>query len=408
MNEESPSCPPPGQPQRRYTFDTLFFEATRRCNLSCPMCMASSNDGDLVSESTRRELDVDEIERYVLRTAKEIGVRIITWSGGEFIIRRDAVELVRRATRYGYESTICTNATLMTREKIEELKEASGGTLVVAVGINSIDDENTWTRDSDCQESLRVLEVCLELDVRRHVVVNVGKHNLDNLDRTFKWLESQGIPYNRSPYTGRGSGSAYWDELSFSREDMETSIHPALIKRPNGYISYTPFFLSPELHERVSGGARNVTVPQNPSIGCWCGTWLAVNSEGDVSPCGILLDEVRCGNVREMSFQQILDASVAFQDVLDRDRLKGKCGRCRYKYTCGGCRAMAWFHTGDLMGEDPTCFFEPEDETTVSEHEAETNRMFKRYAFMVRQARAGEPKGSEAAPAARPDEESER
>ena len=389
------------EPHRRYSFDTLFFEATRRCNLACPMCMAASNDKDLVARSARRELDVDEIERYILQTAREIGIRIITWSGGEFIVRRDAVELVRRATRYGYESTICTNATLMTREKIEELREASGGTLVVAVGINSIDDENTWTRDADCEEALRVLELCRELDVRRHVVVNVGKHNLDDLDRTFEWLESQGIPFNRSPYTARGSGSAYWDELSFSREDMESSIHPALRKHPNGYISYTPFFLSPELHERISDGARNVTVPQNPSIGCWCGTWLAVNSEGDVSPCGILLDEVRCGNVREKSFQQILDASSAFQDVLDRNRLKGKCGRCRYKFTCGGCRAMAYFDTGDLMGEDPTCFFEPEDETTVSEHEAETNRMFKRYAFMVRQARNSRSDGSAPSPEVR-------
>ena len=372
---------------RRYSFDTLFFEATRRCNLSCPMCMASSNDREVVRRSKRRELDTEEIERYILRTAKEIGIRIITWSGGEFIVRRDAVELVRRATRYGYESTICTNATLMTREKIAELREASGGTLVVAVGINSIADERSWTRDADCREALRVLELCREMEVRRHVVVNVGKHNLDDLDRTLQWLEEQGIPYNRSPYTARGSGSAYWDELSFSRQDMEASIHPALRKHPNGYISYTPFFLSPELHQRVSQGARNVTVPQNPSIGCWCGTWLAVNSEGDVSPCGILLDEVRCGNVRDRSLQQILDASSAFRDVLDRNRLKGKCGRCRYKFTCGGCRAMAYFHSGDLMAEDPTCFFEPEDETTVSEHEAQTNRMFKRYAFMTRKAR---------------------
>ncbi len=406
MSQE-PTCPSPAEP-RRYSFDTLFFEATRRCNLSCPMCMASSNDKDLVAESARRELDVDEIERYVLRTAREIGVRIITWSGGEFIVRRDAVELVRRATRYGYESTVCTNATLMTREKIEELKEASGGTLVVAAGINSIDDENTRTRDADCAEALRVLELCRELEVRRHVVVNVGKHNAGDLERTLQWLDSQGIPYNRSPYTARGSGSAYWDELSFSREDMESSIHPALRKHPNGYISYTPFFLSPELHERISEGASNVTVPQNPSIGCWCGTWLAVNSEGDVSPCGILLDEVRCGNVREHSFQEILDASSAFQDVLDRNRLKGKCGRCRYKFTCGGCRAMALFHTGDLMGEDPTCFFEPEDETTVSEHEAETNRMFKRYAFMVRQARNSRTERPAPAPEARTDQEPRR
>ncbi len=47
---------------------------------------------------------------------------------------------------------------------------------------------------------------------------------------------------------------------------------------------------------------------------------------------------------------------------------------------------MALFEHGDLMAEDPTCFFEPEDETTVSEHEDETNRMFKRFAFMIRQA----------------------
>ena len=388
-----------GEP-RRYTFDTLFFETTRRCNLACPMCMASSNDRDLVQESSRRELSTDEVERHVLATARDIGVRIITWSGGEFIVRQDAVELVRRATRYGYESTVCTNATLMTRDKILELLDASGGTLVVAVGINSIEDENAWTRDADCDEALRVLERCAELGVRRHVVVNVGRHNLETLDDTLQWLEDRGIPYNRSPYTARGSGRDFWGELAFDREDMETAIHPALIQHANGYISYTPFFLSPELHEKVSGGARNVTVPQNPSIGCWCGTWLAVNAEGDVSPCGILLDELRCGNVREKTFQQILDESADFQAVLDRERLKGRCGRCRYKFTCGGCRAMAWFHSGDLMGEDPTCFFEPEDETTVSEHEAETNRMFKRYAIMARQAaRQRSPRPSDAAAA---------
>lgn len=370
---------------RRYSFHTLFFEATRGCNLACPMCMASSNDRELVRRSKRQELSTDEIEHHVLETAKEIGIRTITWSGGEFIIRRDAVELVRRATRYGYESTVCTNATMMTRERLEALREASGGTLVVAVGINSIDDDNAATRDADYDASLGVLELCLELDIRRHVVVNVGRHNLDTLDHTLSWLEERGIPYNRSPYTARGSGRDYWDDYAFDRDDMQSAIHPALRRHPNGYISYTPLFLAPEVHERVSGGAVNVTVPQNPSIGCWCGSWLAMSAEGDVSPCGILIDEVSCGNVRDKTFQEILDSSPVFQDVLDRHRLKGKCGRCRYKFTCGGCRAMALFHTGDLMGEDPTCFFEPEDETTVSPHEAETNRMFKRYAFMARQ-----------------------
>jgi len=383
---------PGTRPSPRYTFDTLFFEATRRCNLSCPMCMASSNDEALVRRLRKRELSTDEIERYILRTAHEIGIRTITWSGGEFLLRADAVELVRRATEHGYGATVCTNGLPATREKLLELQRAGGETLVIAAGINSIDDENAWTRDADCAHTLELLDLCRELGIRRHAVVNVGTHNLESLDRTLQWLEDNGIPYNRSPFTARGSGRAYWEELAITREQMEASIHPALRKHPLGYISYTPFFLSPELHERYSKGARNITVPQNPSIGCWCGTWLAINAEGDVAPCGILLDEIDCGNVREGSLLTIVDESPAFQQVLDRRQLKGKCGRCRYKFTCGGCRAMALFATGDLMGEDPTCFFEPEDESTVCEHEPETNRMFKRYAFMERHAvRAGTP-----------------
>ena len=162
------------------------------------------------------------------------------------------------------------------------------------------------------------------------------------------------------------------------------TIHPALRKHANGYISYTPFFLSPDVHNEISRGISNVTVPQNPSIGCWCGTWLAVNAEGDVSPCGILLDDVNCGNIRQKTFQQIIDDSKVFQNILDRTQLKGKCGRCRYQFTCGGCRAMAFYETGDIMSEDPTCFFEPVDKTTVSDHEQETNKMFKTFVAISR------------------------
>lgn len=373
-------------PGTRYSFPTLFFEATRLCNLACPMCMAGSNRPQLVRRSRRQQLTTDEIEIHILATAREIGVETIAWSGGEFLLRPDAVELVRRATRYGYASTVCSNGIRLTRERLQELKDAADGSLVMALGINSIEDENAWTRDADCAVTVRCLELCAELGIRRHVVVNVGSHNRQSLEETLQWLDEHNIPYNRSPFTARGSGRDYWDELRITREDMEATIHPVLRQHPNGYISYTPFFLSPEVHRRFSKGARNVTVPQDPSIGCWCGSWLAVNAEGEVAPCGILLDDVHCGNVREKTLHQIVDDSPVFQRLLNRDLLKGRCGRCRYKTTCGGCRAMAFFEHGDLLADDPTCFFEPVDESTVCEHEAETNRMFKLYAFMARHA----------------------
>lgn len=370
----------------KYTFNTIFFEATRRCNLSCSLCMASSNRPDVVRESTAKELSTEEIERHVLIPAKEIGVKIMTWSGGEFLVRDDALELVRLATKHGYESTICSNGVKITEDLLRTFHEASGGTLVMAVGINSIENENAWTRDTDVDLALRVIEMCERLDIKRHVVVNVGRHNLDTLEQTLQWLDDRNIPYNRSPFTARGSGREHWEKLAFDREDMEKTIHPELRKHAHGYISYTPFFLSPDLHERISKGERNVTVPQNPSIGCWCGTWLGITAEGEVAPCGILLDELDCGNVRDKPLAQLIDESEVFQKILDRSQLKGKCGRCRYQYVCGGCRALAFFDSGDYMGEDPTCFFEPVDKDTVCEHEQETNRIFKRYAFMVRHA----------------------
>ncbi|HEY3324411.1 MAG TPA: radical SAM protein [Planctomycetota bacterium] len=369
-----------------YTFNTVFFEVTRRCNLSCKLCMASSNNPAKVRESIQRELTTDEIEQRVLMPAREIGVKVMTWSGGEFLLRSDAVELLRRATKHGFESSICSNGMAVTPQRLKELQAASGGTLVLAVGINSIENENAWTRDGGCDLALRALDLCEQLGIKRHVVVNVGRHNLATIEKTLQWLEDRGIPYNRSPFTARGSGCGYFEKMSVSAKEMEETLHPALRKHASGYISYTPFFLSPELHERFSKGKRNITVPQNPSIGCWIGTWLAVNAEGDVSPCGILLDVITCGNVREKTLKQIIDESPVYQDLLDRNKLQGKCGRCRYKFTCGGCRAMAYFRHGNALAEDPQCFFNPKDATTVCEHEEETNRMFKRYAFMARHA----------------------
>lgn len=385
-----------------YTFNTIYFEATRRCNLSCSLCMASSNVSAVVRRSAKQELTADEIEERVLVGGREIGCKVISWSGGEFLVRKDAADLVRRAARQGYESSICTNGTLVTRERLRELHAASGGTLVLAVGINSIENESAWTRDCDCDVALRVLAYCEELGIKRHAVVNVGRHNLSTLAHTLQWLEDHGIPYNRSPFTARGSGAAFYPEYCVSAQEMAERLHPELRRHPNGYISYTPFFLSPELHARLSGGKKNVTVPQNPSIGCWIGTWLALNAEGDVSPCGILLDVLACGNVRERSLKQIVDASPVYQSLLDRNNLQGRCGRCRYKFVCGGCRAMALFQHGDLLAEDPTCFFDPVDETTVCEHEAETNRNFKRYLFMARHAGRRLMKEAPAAPAAQP------
>jgi radical SAM protein with 4Fe4S-binding SPASM domain len=382
--------PTPGSSSGKpFNFPTLYFEATRACNLRCNICMSGSNDPQRVRQSRQEQLSAQEIEDLVFARVGEVGVKIIIWSGGEFLTRPDALDLLRGARRHGYRSSVCTNGLQLDRERLLAIREAGGDDLVISLGINSLDESNSATRDAEVEVTLRALNLCESLGIKRHVVVNLGRHNLQTLGQTFDYLYQRRIPWNRSPFTARGSGAQHFLEQTLTREEMERYAHPQMRRHAFGYVSYTPFFLAPELHAKFSQGRHNHTVPQSPSIGCWCGTWLALSAEGDVAPCAILLDVLNAGNVRETSVRDIVAHSEIFQRILDRRQLGGKCGRCRYKFTCGGCRAMALFASGDYMGEDPQCFFEPVDETTVCEHEAETGRVFERYALMARYAGGG-------------------
>ncbi len=40
-----------------------------------------------------------------------------------------------------------------------------------------------------------------------------------------------------------------------------------------------------------------------------------------------------------------------------RKPLKGSCGKCGYRYYCGGCRARAFNYFGDYTAPDPGCIY---------------------------------------------------
>ena len=375
----------------QYRFQVVYFEATRRCNLRCPMCMTGSNDPRKVRRSVRSELTLEEIRDRVMIPARRLGVHTMAWSGGEFLVRKDALDLLRLTVDLGLRCSVLSNCKKLTRERLEKIRDVTGGQARIVVGLNAVDEENRATRDSESDRTIQVLQDCAQLRLGQHVVITIGKYNTESFERTVEFCVKHNIAYNRSPLVPRGAGSGCFASMGFDRNDLERYFHPALRRHPHGYVSYTPYFLSPELHAQLSGGVRNNTVPQNPSIGCWVGSWLTLNAEGDVSLCPVLLDALSAGNVREKPIDELVKSSPLIARITDRSQLKGRCGRCRYQYTCGGCRAMALYHTGDYMGEDPTCFFDPVDRSTVSEHEAETNRIFKQYLLVARAAGAYKP-----------------
>lgn len=98
--------------------DRVTVLLTDQCNLKCPHCFISNED-----HPAGWEMGLPEYEKLFQSTAGQIGQLVV--SGGEPIIRKDFVEIIRTAEEKGKVSCvlICTNAVLPENlnTKMEEL-----------------------------------------------------------------------------------------------------------------------------------------------------------------------------------------------------------------------------------------------------------------------------------------------
>jgi len=356
-------------------FHTLYFETTRQCNFACDNCSSGSH---LKDAKWGNELTTDEIIKRVLKPAFDLGTRYLAFSGGEFLLRTDAFELLNKANALGFRISVVSNGSTLNDKTIHKLKDLLGDNLLVSLGINSFDNaENATSRTIASDKVLRLINKLEAEHININICVTIGKHTADSLHATLNRIRELKLPHNRIPYAPRHTQVK---DLMFDKETMQHKIHPALRKYHQGYVSFVPFFVSPELYEKYSGqNEKDWKVPTNPSVGCWCGSFYSVNPEGDVTPCPLLGDHFSGGNVKTMELKDILYKSELFQKIISRKDFGGKCGKCKFRFTCGGCRTMTYYHTGDLYGEDPTCFIDNISDNELKEIELEMEKNFKNY-----------------------------
>ena len=92
--------------------------------------------------------------------------------------------------------------------------------------------------------------------------------------------------------------------------------------------------------------------------GCMGGQSFAfVSHVGKVQICGFLEEEA--GDITKEPFSKIWADSKLFKEMRDLDHYHGKCGICEYRKVCGGCRARSFAMSGDYLGPEPFCTYEP-------------------------------------------------
>ena len=99
--------------------------------------------------------------------------------------------------------------------------------------------------------------------------------------------------------------------------------------------------------------------------GCGAGRfYMGMRANGDLQPC--VFFPIKLGNIKEDDFEDLWINNSILKDLRNKDILEGNCGRCKYRYYCGGCRARAYGYTGNYLASDPGCINNSMDPTKTN------------------------------------------
>ena len=187
--------PPADLPRPR----ALLAEITYRCPLQCPYC---SNPLELARY--RNELDTSAWVR-VFEQAADLGVAQLHLSGGEPLVRRDVLDLVRAARECELYSNLSTGATLADERMIESLRKAGLDHLQVSL-LDTERESNdrlagapSWGRKRDAVLAAKRIGFPVTLNVVLH------RHNLERIgevvETAFAWGVDR-LELANTQYTG--------------------------------------------------------------------------------------------------------------------------------------------------------------------------------------------------------------
>jgi radical SAM protein with 4Fe4S-binding SPASM domain len=364
---------------------TIVWNFTNICNLNCLHCHQDSSP-----MASGPELTTSQAFK-VIDNMSDAGVAILTFSGGEPLLRKDLYDAVKRANDRGMLCTIASNGTLMTRETATKLAKA--GIRRVEIGLDGATAEThdfLRNKSGSFEATIEGIRNCADLGFNEiATTMTLHSKNINELEQTIELAEKLGATrfyLNRLIPAGRGVDACYLDvtreEKIKSLEALYNKFHRS-IKDGYGMQCYARgmTYYARLGYERSRG--RVFTVSEALSGyekmfqdkfglevskivrklaagfgGCSAGlTYAGLTASGDILPC--VPAPIKLGNLLEQSLEKIWVHNELLNHIRNRKATKGSCKICAYGGLCGGCRYTAYVAHGDWLGPDASCPFGP-------------------------------------------------
>lgn len=291
---------------RRHT--TLRLGLTERCNLRCVYCMPAEG---VPLTPTRQMLAMEEIARLG-RVLAEAGVDKVRLTGGEPLVRKDAVEVTERLGRLGLRSLAMTTNGLLLEDRLPALRAAGLTDLTVSLDTLRPDRFEAVTRRPGLDRVLSALDAALRLGYRidgpRSLKVNVVSLRGVNEDEAADfadWAAREPIEVRFievMPFDGNGWDRSELVSFEETRARIE-DVHGSLDALEDGPHATARTFARPGWRGRV-GFIASMTAPF--CAGC---NRLRVTADGALKVCLF--------GAREVSLRDAMREGVTDAGLLD-------------------------------------------------------------------------------------------
>jgi AdoMet-dependent heme synthase len=340
----------------------VYWEMTQACGLACKHCRAeaapSAHPLELSTIESKKFLD------QLLQFGDPLPHLILT--GGDPLRRKDIYPLIDYARGLGLDVSITPAATTeLSNEAITRL-HAHG---IQALGLSL---------DGSCAEkhdAIRNVPGTFDrtMEAARHagriglpIQVNtlVSQETADDLPAIYELLRTSFPVMRWSLFflisVGRGKAL---NEVSPERGELIMNWVMDLVPNAPFAVKTTE---APSYRRVAINRMRNagMAAPDMKKTAVYRGFQIRdghgivfVSHLGDVYPSGFL--PLHCGSVRTDSLVNVYRNSQIFRALHTPSEFHGKCGVCEYSHICGGSRARAFAHTGDALGSDPFCPYQP-------------------------------------------------
>jgi len=325
----------------------VVFDITNKCNLKCIHCYSSKHKKELTTNDVFKIIDM----------LYEKGAGVIDFGGGEPLLRKDIYKILSYSKEVGFYTSITTNGLFLNKECINHLKTLNIDHVCISLdGYTPKTHDYIRNKKGTFEEVIKNIKKCVNAGINTQISTVIMKRNFNELRNIFNLLKKLNVDgWYVYDFIPAGHGIKLKNEVlrPNQRQQLFSKLQEFAI---SGDIPIKPYPYSITINsacEKDTFFYKKYGKLTEFFKGCLTARWVChISSEGDLHPCYLLPHKL--GNLKQKSFEDIWfdKTNSDLNDLRDRKLLKGNCRTCSFRDVCGGCRARAFWTTGDYLQSD--------------------------------------------------------